>query len=91
MSDTRTIRGNIVAISLGLFLHIKLVQKDVCSNILEDKGEWKAMLDSPSNYFLCWTTSAPANICEKNDTRICCKNEKISFKLQQPDFLLPNM
>lgn len=38
---------------MGLFLHIKLVQKDVSSDILEDKGELKAMLDSPSNYFLC--------------------------------------
>lgn len=53
MSDTRTIRGNIVAMSLGLFLHIKLVQKDVSSDILEDKGEQKALLDSPSNYSLC--------------------------------------
>lgn len=78
MSDTRTIRGNIVAISLGLFLHIKLAQKDVSSDILEDKGEQKAMLDSPSNYFLCWTlhtTSPPANICESRNLE---KNERES-------------
>lgn len=36
-------------------------------------------------------TSVRAETWMKNDARICCKNEKISFKLQQPGFLLPNM